>query len=224
MKISNDTMNVLKNFATINSNFYATKGDTIKSVAFSKNILVEAKIPESFPVDFGIFDLNKFLATASLFKDPDFEFTNKYVTISSNSGASVTYFYADPSILSSITNKPLNMPKEDIEFELSQKDFLELQKAAAVLQVQDLALMTKGSDIVLKVYDFANSETSNSYEIKVLDNTNNLDFCMLFKVENLKFIPGNYKVKISKRKISEFSHTSTNIKYWVSLESDSVWN
>ena len=58
MNLSNDTVNVLKNFATINPNLVFQPGQKLKTISESKTILASATIVEDFPQEFGVYDLN----------------------------------------------------------------------------------------------------------------------------------------------------------------------
>lgn len=223
MKISSDTLNILKNFAGINSNIVVKPGNILRTLSSSRNIYAEAKVAETFDVEFGIYDLNKFLATVSLFKDPEFDFQEKHVAISSaSSNAHINYFYSDTSLLTS-PPKNFNVPKCQIQFDLNTKDFNELLRASAVLQAPDLAVVCDGDSIELRVHD-KRDDTSHQYAINI-SNTDNKTNCHAYlKTENLKFIAGDYTVSVSNKNISEFSNNNVNIKYWISLELDSVWN
>jgi len=85
MKISKKTFDILKNFSGIRSSIYVDKGNVIRTVSTAKNIMAEAKVDESFPSPFAIFDLGKFIATTSLFSEPDydFNFSDKFVVVNS---------------------------------------------------------------------------------------------------------------------------------------------
>lgn len=224
MKICNDTLSILKNFASVNSNITFKPGNVLKTLSPSRNIYSEATVAETFESELGIWDLNKFLATVSLFKDPEFDFQESFVKISSaSSHASINYYYSDPSLLTPVP-KNFKMPESQVELELNTKDLVELQKAASVLQVPDLSLETQeDGGIYLKVFDKRDAG-SNRYQIRVGDNKNNLSFVALFKAENLKLIPGHYKIRVSNKNISEFENTTTKVKYWISLEADSKWS
>jgi hypothetical protein len=222
MKISQETIAVLKNFSTINSNLLVKPGSTISTISPTKNILAEASVSETFDVEFGIWDLSKFLATISLFKDPEFEFSEDHVEISSEgSRASIRYYYSEPELLVK-ADKKLKMPPTAVNFTLTSKDYGELQKAASVLQAPDLALeSTEEGRMILRVFDRKDS-TSHSYSIDVGENKSGASFSFLFKTENLKMIPGTYEVGISDKKVSQF-RTANGITYWISLEADSVF-
>lgn len=222
MKISQETINILKNFSTINSNLLVKPGNTVSTISPTKNILAEATVSETFDVEFGVWDLSKFLATISLFKDPEFSFEEDHVEISSEgSRASICYYYSEPELLVK-ADKKLKMPPTPVNFTLTSKDYGELQKAASVLQAPDLALeSTEEGRMILRVFDRKDS-TSHSYSIDVGENKSGASFSFLFKTENLKMIPGTYEVGISDKKVSQFRNAN-GITYWISLEADSVF-
>lgn len=222
VKLSRKTFDILKNFATINANLYVTPGNTIKTLSPMKNIMAEAVIDETFDSEFGIWDMNKFLGTISLFNNPDMVFGEKSVTIS-DADASVCYHFSDPSLLLTPT-KELNMPESVVEFELTQKRFAELQKASAVLQVPDICVRNEGDQLMLVALD-KTDRGSNSYSINMgdLPHTDH-DFEFYFKVENLKILAGDYTVRITEKIVSEFCHTGMDLKYWIAMEADSKYN
>ena len=84
MKLSNKTLEVLKNFSNINQNILIEEGNVLRTISTMKNILGRATIEESFPKEFGIYDLNEFLGVLSLTKDSEIELDNEsYLTINS---------------------------------------------------------------------------------------------------------------------------------------------
>ena len=220
MKMSTKTLNLLKNYSSINSNILVKPGNKIATISPVKNVMSEAIVEENFDTEFGIWDLNKFLGVVSLFDKPEFAFNEKSVTISGTSGASVEYYYSEPSLLS-VPTKSITMPEGVASFKLTQKNFAELQKASSVLQVSDLAVRTNGDNLELAVLD-KNDVTSNCYTIDLGEVAGGHDFCFYFKVENLKMIEGDYNVNISDKNISQFS--GNDVVYWIALETDSKYN
>ena len=85
MNISNETLDILRNFSSINSNILVKPGSTLTTVSPVKNVMAKATVTESFDTEFGIWDLNKFLGTISLFDSPNFEFNDNYLKISNGS-------------------------------------------------------------------------------------------------------------------------------------------
>jgi hypothetical protein len=222
VKLSKKTLEILKNFAAINSNILVNPGNIITTISPVKNVLAEAKVEEEFDVQFGVWDLNKFLGTISLFADPEFEFHDKYVSISGANGASVKYFYCEPKLLTTPTKK-IQMPAAVVSFTLTNKVFVELQKAASVLQLPDIAVRSNDGKVELVALDKADT-TSNNYSVEVGKTTTDADFEFYFKVENLKMLSGDYTVEITEKIVSKFTHTTLDLSYWIALEPDSKYN
>ena len=220
IKLSKKTLDILKNFASINSNILVNPGNVITTISPVKNVLAEASVDETFDTQFGVWDLNKFLGTVSLFTDPEFEFHDKYVVISGANSSSVKYFYCEPKLLTT-PNKKIQMPAGVVNFKLTQKNFNELQKAASVLQLPDIAVRSNDGRMELVALD-KTDDTSNSYSVDLGET--DVDFEFYFKVENLKLIYGDYSVEITEKVVSKFSHETMNLSYWIALEPDSKYN
>jgi len=223
-KISNSTLDVLKNFSSINSNILVKEGNVLTTISPVKNVMAEATVPESFDREFGIWDLNKFLGTISLFEDPEYMFEEKYVTISSSTNSSsVRYYYSEPSLLTTV-NKQINMPEAVVTCSITQKVFNDILKASSVLQVSDIAIRSNSDELEIVALD-KKDKSSNSYSI-ALDHlpAGAPQFSFFFKSENLKMLSGDYDVSISDKVVSQFTNTNRSLKYWVALESDSYFN
>ena len=223
MKLNQNTIDTLKNFAGINTNILIKEGDELSTISTMRNIFAKAKVSDSFTNQFGIYDLNEFLSAVSGFSKPELSLKDKYMTISSEGSRSkVKYYYSDPSVIVSPT-KEVNMPDADVTFSLTESNYKELLKMAAILKSPDLALIgTKGGDIILKVCDKKN-DTSNSFDITVGQGAT-ADYTFYFKVENLKMISGDYDVSVSSKSISHFKNKKLPIEYWIALEPDSTIN
>ena len=81
MKLTNETINVLKNFSTINQNLVIKEGSDISTMSAMKNIIAKATVEEKFAKEFAIYDLNEFLSALSLFSKPNLDFNDDYVVI-----------------------------------------------------------------------------------------------------------------------------------------------
>jgi hypothetical protein len=220
MKLSKKTIEILKNFSTINSNILVEPGNVIKTISPVKNVMSQATVAETFDTQFGIWDLGKFLGTISLFDNPEFSFNDKYVTITGSNGTKVIYYFSEPKLLTTI-NKNINMPDSVVSFVLKENDFSELQKASSVLQLQDLCLQTNEGRMELVALD-KKDPTSNNYSIDlgILSHDDD-DFEFYFKVENLKLMSGDYDVEVTDKGVSKFTSKSLDLTYWIALESDS---
>ena len=220
MKLNQDTQDILKNFSLINTNILIKEGTELSTISTMRNIFAKATITESFEKEFGVYDLNQFLAVVSSTNKPELKLEDKFMTISAEGSKSkVKYFYSDPSVIVSPT-KEVNMPEADVSFSLSEANLTQLQKMAAILKTPDLALVgEKGGDVILKVCDKKN-DTSNNFDIIVGENAT-ADYTFYFKVENMKMISGDYDVSVSSKSISHFKNTKLPIEYWIALEPDS---
>jgi hypothetical protein len=220
MKISNETLNVLKNFSTINSSLVVKSGSVIRTVSPVKNILAEYTCTETFEQDFALYDLNEFLGGLTLFKDPEFVFDNaSYLTIKSGR-SKVKYFFSDPSLITSPSDKQIPMDGDNVEFELGEEVLSSLLKAANVYQLKDLSLISDEGEINLVVRNKDN-DTSNSFSAKVGETDK--EFVFNFKIENIKIIPDVYKVLVSPQNVSQFISSKYNLQYWIALEPDSTF-
>ena len=218
--ISPDTLNILKNFASINSNLHVKPGQTITTISPSATILAEAKVEESFDTEFGIWDMAKFLSTVSLFKDAEFSFEDTHVTISSaGSKASVKYFYSDPQLLTK-SDKKITMPKIAVSFHLNSNDMAAILKAASVLQAPDMCIESCDDGVCIRVCD-KKDPTAHSWSLTVAENPDDSTFKFWFKVENLKMIAGDYDVHLAEKRVAKFEGTTIPVNYWVAMESDS---
>ena len=220
MKLSDNTLNVLKNFAGINNSILVKEGNKLRTISVAKNILAEADIPEEFPRDVAIYDLNQFLNGLSLHSDPDLDFSpESYIAIKEGKRR-VKYFYADPQVITAPPEKEINLPTEDVCFQLDSTALDKLLKAAAVYQLPDLSAVGEAGVVKLVVRDKRN-DTSNEYAVVVGETDK--DFVFNFKVENIKIIPGAYDVVVSSKLLSKFSNTRYDLKYYIALEPDSTF-
>jgi hypothetical protein len=216
MKLSDQTVALLKNFSGINQNIQFKAGNKIETISAQKNILVSAEIPETFPSDFAIYDLNKMLGVMSLFQDPDLEIGDKTMKI----GGKVDYMFADPAMIVSPPEKELAFPEAEVSFTLSKGDFSQVIKAASVLGLPHVCIEGKDSMMSIVATDVNNS-SSDEFKTELGETSNT--FNMVFKIENLKLFSGDYNVEITSKGISKFVHNSTPLQYFIATESDSTF-
>ena len=221
MKLSDQTLNILKNFAGINNSILVKQGTQLRTISVAKNILAEASIDEDFPRDFAVYDLNQFLNGLSLHQDPDLDFSpDSYISIKEGKRR-VKYFYADPNVIVSPPEKEITLPSEDVHFQLESSSLEKLLKAAAVYQLPDLSAVGEAGVVKLVVRDKKN-DTSNEYAVVVGETDK--EFSFNFKVENIKIIPGAYNVVVSQKLLSKFTNTNCDLKYYIALEPDSTFS
>jgi hypothetical protein len=218
MQLSQTTLKLLKNFATINSNLFVEAGSTLTTISEAKSIMAMTKVTETFDSPFGIYDLGQFLSTIEMFKgDPELTFAESYVTISSGRSKSV-YRYADPSILTKVTKK-IEMPKGEFTVEITAEILDQIRKAASVFGHTVVSLEGEGGVINLTVLDPKNTGANTFSIVLYDDHAYKGTFNCHFLISNLKVIGGNYTVTVSSRNISEWVTTGT--KYFIALEKTS---
>jgi hypothetical protein len=220
MKISKETLSVLKNFATINGNILIKAGNRLSTISAQKNVMASTTVQENFDGEFGIYDLNEFLGVYSLFDaDPELAFDEKFVTVA-NGKSKVKYFAADPSVLASPTKDALPVDA-DIEFDLSKTMYDMIMKTSSVLRSGDVSFIGDGSNVSVVVADKKNA-TSNSWDATL--GTTDKVFKVNFRIDNFKMLDGDYVVSISKKRISKFASKMNDLTYFIAVEADSTFD
>jgi hypothetical protein len=220
MKLSETTVNLLKNFSTINQSILFKSGNKLRSISVMKNILVEAIITEEIPKDFGIYDLNQFLNGLSLHQSPELDFTNEEYVVIKEGRMRSKYFFADPTVIVTPPDKGISLPSEDVSFVITSQQLEKLKKAASVYQLPDISAIGEGGVVKLVARDKKN-DTSNDFSIIVGETDK--EFVFNFKEENLKIIPGAYDVVVSSKLLSRFRNQNYDVLYYIALEPDSTF-
>ena len=221
MKLSDKTINLLKNFSTINQSILFKQGSKLRTISVMKNILAEATIEEEFPKDFGIYDLPQFLnSVVVLYNNAEFDFANDNHVVIKEGRMRSKYFFVDPSVIVTPPEKTLTLPSEDVTFDVSTEQLDKLLKAASLYQLSDLAVVGGDGVVKLLVRDKKN-DASNDFSI-VVGETNDV-FSFNFKVENIKILPGNYEVVVSSKLLSRFTSKNQDLTYYIALEPDSTF-
>ena len=227
MNISDETLEVLKNFASINPNIVLNPGQQIKTISEAKNIMASAEIVEDFPQEFGVYDLNEFLSVLSLVQPADLSFDDKFVTISStgDNRSKIKYFFSEPEILTT-PQKDINMPECEFGISITESVLDQIRKAAAVLGHTELVLTGDNGVITATVLDDRDS-TANTFSMELDgDNECKNEFKFVINIANLKLLPGDYYVSISSKLISNWTNVSRTapVNYFIALEKTSEFN
>lgn len=222
MKLNENALQVLKNFATINPNIVVSSDEVVRTLSEGKNVFGKAKLTEPFPIKFGIYDLNEFLSVVNLVDEPVLSFSDSHVTISDTSGLSkIKYFFTDTEYLTTAT-KDIVMPAPEVNFTLSSETLNKVKRAASALGHSTMAIRPNDGSISLNVFDEGNS-TSNTFSIDVDGTYQDESFDFILNIANLKLLPGDYKVEVSSKLISHFINEESSVEYWVALEKTSKY-
>lgn len=223
MELSDNTLSIMKNFSGINQNILVRTGSTLKTISEARNVLATAQVTESFPNDFGVYDLNEFIGVLGLVDTPNLQFEDEYVRISDSSGRSkVKYFFSSEETLTT-PSKDINMPDADVSFTLDNETLNKLKRAASTLGHEEVSITGKDGVLSLSVVDSQNM-TSHAFSIDV-DGTypDGAVFNFILNINNLKIVSGDYDVKISSKLISQFTNKSVPVNYWIALEKSSTF-
>lgn len=219
MKLDPKTIQILKNFATINPSIQIEKGNVLRTISPAKNVLAKATIDQEFDRTFAIYDLSKFLSALSLFSDPDLVFSDNFVTIKAD-GKKLNYTFAAPSTITlpPPPEKEIHLPGLDALVTLTRQALDDAQKAQAVLRLPELAFVADGNTVALQAIN-SKDPSADVYSVD-LGGTDKA-FKAVLKAENVKTLPGDYEVEISAAGITHFK--GIGIDYWIALETSSTF-
>ena len=217
MNFDSRTLQILKNFSTINPSILFKPGSVLATISPTKTIMARAKINQTIESPFAIYDLSRFLSTLSLFENPELQVEIGSMKIKQGS-KKINYTFAEPSMIVSPPEKEIKLPDPEVEFTLSADNLQELLKALSVLSLPEIAVVGDGSSVSVQVLDSKNP-SGDVYSVAVGETTNT--FRMIFKAENLKLLPGSYDVKISSKGLSHFN--SPEVEYYIAVEASSTF-
>lgn len=214
MKLENRTMQILKNFAMINPSMLFREGSVQTTIGPQRNILARTTIGESFPKEFAIFDLSRFLGVLSLFNEPEIEYDDTKVLISQGR-QKVAYTFADPELIVAPPSKTPNVSEPEIAFKLTAENLQSAMRALGALQSTHIIVEGDGENVTIGVGK-PSDPTSDTFKIEV--GLSNYTFKFAFKAENIKILPGDYDVEISSKNISHFK--GSDVEYWIMADSN----
>lgn len=216
MKLSETTVKILENFSKISNTIYFFPGNKQKVMTPAKSIFAEVHFEENFPIEFGIYDLTKFLSVLSLFDNPELDFSDKYVTIK-DADSTATYWFTSKEVVKKAIvdpNKSITLPNVDLEFQMTKDDFKHLKSSSSVLGAPHFIIKGDGSDINLIVSD-ADDKTANQISKTVGSTTDT--FCFVGDISSLKMIDDDYSVKVTKSGIIEMKAMNHKLTYWLAI-------
>jgi len=222
MKLSEDTISILKNCAMINEGIQIKPGSTVRTISKMKNVLAKATINETFDNEIVLYDLNKFLGLVGMLKDPEIEVnsTEKTLNVKSSSTNSKIRL-SDVSMIIAPPEKDIDLVAPEVEFKLKQNDLNQVVRSSSVLGLPNIAVIGDRESIYLATLD---QKDSNSDEFKIKVGNTNAEFVFYFATENLKLIAGDYDVSITTKGFSHFKNVSGKIEYWLANEAGSEFS
>ena len=159
-----------------------------------------------------------FLRAIDSFQQPVLKFNgtaNLKIQDEKSTLSGVRYAFADKSTLR-YPSKQISMPDKTVTFSLKNSDYESVKKLYTNLSLPDIAFKGENGKIKLVALDKKNS---NSNESSVVVGETDLEFTAYVKAENMKIIPGDYDVALSKAKIAHFINKKVKVQYWIVFRS-----
>lgn len=218
MKLEGRTLQILKNYCTINPSLQFKQGNHLTTVSPTKTLMAKAEIKEDIPSTFAIYDLSRFLGVLSLFDSPSIVLDEKFLNIQ-DSNRSVQYTFADPKLIVTPGEKEISFPDPEIKFTLTSSVLQDVLKAMSIMSLPELAVSGRDGKMYVEAINTHNP-TSDKFSVQVGETQDT--FKMIFLAENIKIIVEDYSVGISSRGIAHFK--GSDIQYWIATESSSTFN
>jgi hypothetical protein len=217
-QVSERTGKLLKNFAGISNSLILVPGTDQRTIAKAKSVLALAQLPEAWPVQTPIYDLNRFLGTLSAFKTPGIEFGEDRMRIT-DGRTRVTYRYSDPSTITPAPSKTLPTAEPKVAFTLSEADLVQLSKLAALLESDTVTISVQNGAVTLRASDAKNAAAHESaIDVPEADITADPTWssAVSFTTEHIAMLlPGAYTVSVSDWKYGYFQHKTEPVAYYI---------
>ena len=210
-------MNVLENFSSINIGVKFLPGNTLRTMSPQKTIIAEATLPDTIDGEAAVYDMKRFLATLSLFDDPDIKFGKDRFTISTDK-AKATYVYAaDNMILIPPSDLVLieAMEETDTLVNVSWVNLQRVIRGAGVLGLEHIIFSMDNDSLYLGTKD-VKDPTSDTFHVKLGEVVGAENYSVAIATENMKLLKADYSVQISKRGVIRFA--APNIEYLIACE------
>jgi len=218
MKLSQDIINILKNFSVINNSIVIDELDHIRTISESGNIIgVYKPVDFEFPMEFAIWDLSEFLSIVSLFKldEIEFNFKKKYIEIVHNTNK-IKYVYTDKSKIKKFdelkaTEVYRDFDKFTCNFHLSEEDIKKIRKASTIMQLDTLSIDIGEENSLTLICD--DEYNKNTFNMGIEDFQGVGDIKV--NVEYLEMIPNDYDISIFPKKCMKFNNTDSELFYMI---------
>lgn len=218
MKLDTKTVNVLRNFSTINPSMLFCEGNTLKTISPTKTVMAKANIETTIGKKFALYNLGKLLSTLSFYENPDIVLNEQNLVISNGNGSSTTLAYADEATIKTPPNRDITLPSIDAEFKISSNALNNILKMLGTLGLPEIAITGDGVNLFVSALDSKN--TNSEHHTEKVGETDKV-FRAIFKAENIKLIPGDYDVSVSSKGISHFR--GVEAEYWIAVEQNSTF-
>lgn len=201
--LNDTTVEILKNFANINTQVVFKPGHAQRACNDTRNFIADVELPDPLPQECALYELNRLLGiidTCKTDKLPTIAFGSSSLVVEHAHG-SVTIPYAHADVVAAPPAVQFHMRKPIASFDLPQSLWQRIKKTAAVLQTTSLyIIVNEQGELVLKLVnekdkggDASGSASYNMPNTTVVDATDNT---WAVKFDALELLPGDYTVEV----------------------------
>jgi hypothetical protein len=216
MKLSKDTIDILKNFSTISNGMKFKHGNRLRVVNENKAVLAQANVKDTFTKDFCVYELNKFLSSISLFDTTnlELEFDDFNVLLKGQNKTSTKYRVCDEEMIVVPPEKEINVTEWDAQITLSKEQLDFILKSADINSAPHIAVQSDGENVGILTFD-AKDDSVNTSIVEVAKSEK--QFKHVFKRDYFNFVSGSYDVSVSKR-VLHLKNKEKDVQYWIVAE------
>lgn len=200
MKISKETLSIIKSFSDLNINLFFKAGNVIATKNAEKGlalntVMARAEIAEFFPINFGIYNLKEFLGVIDTFNDPEFEFNDCFVEISEGNH-SVKYGFAEEDSLIYPSRDKYDYDNLFVEFLLDADTLKKIKKIGNVISAKELIINAGVTGVTINITDRDNP-SANEFKIEFPEKEASEPFSFAFDLSYFSsIINGDYNCKV----------------------------
>lgn len=223
MKLTKETLNILKNFSTLNNGIILKKGNMLITKNITNVVYAEAELNQEIDEEICIYDLQSFLGSINLVGD-DADITVGQTTgnivISSNR---ITINYPASNSAAIISPKGrVNVPAGDVEYNLPADELKQIMKMARQLSVDRLEFMPLNGRLIIRGWEEVDKEHPNEqFKIDMGEYTGTADFHFYIRMDNMKLMDGDYKISFNRKKIAWFE--TEHVSYMIACDLQSTF-
>lgn len=221
MKLSKETIDVLRNFQTINPSIVLREGNVIMTQR--KDVIVAcAKVEDTFPRTIPLVDLKKFLNILSLGKeDSEINFHETWMEIKQGTYNSHMLYSPESLIDTPPVGKSIRMTSKDVQFTLKEDVWNQVSSAMSIMSFNEFAFMgERGKLSIQGMSTSIQGGGSDTYSAHLGETDKN--FRCIMNAANMKLIPGDYDVTIDKKGLVHFKGEIAD--YWIIMSTKSTFD
>ena len=216
MKISQTTIQILKNFTKISKDIKFKVGNKLVVELGDEEMLATASVEEYFDHEFCIADLPQFVTLLQREKADSIELevddTYAYIKTSSQLGNSVTkYRTADEKVIHVPEKEGYDNSGAKFTFTLKREIFERIVRSASILNCSLIEFSSDGEHVYVECYGYR-QESMHSEKIMIGDS--DTEFKSVMNLSKLLMIPDDYEVKIRDESMY-FRCLNYPVEYWI---------